>query len=203
MKVLLWLATGVAAALLLAHVSAELTSVALGYMEGVTWYFWPVALASGFIAYLLLLPRGGWVFLGSGVEWWVLLLPLAWWARVLLSFAVAYLCVGIPLFFIDVAHARGLVRYDPHVRGFVVSRSTFYATVRALTAACVRHWGLPLRLGRLVPLVVANGETLLMLFYGTEHSYTFAPYTLAFAAYAVFKSTLFVALPSLEEALLA
>ena len=99
------------------------------------------------------------------------------------------------LFCLEVADARGLLRYDLRARGFYVTRSTAYAALRALTAATP-----PRGLARLVPLLVATLETVGMAAHGGgAGSYAFATRA-EFASYALLKSGVFVALPLLEEA---
>tara|TARA_B110000046_G_scaffold184516_1_gene223203 strand:- start:2319 stop:2930 length:612 start_codon:yes stop_codon:yes gene_type:complete len=193
--------SGVGLFLLAAHVGAALAGEAGG--GGVPQHaFWPGALACAGLSYGLALPRGPWRDLwGSGVEAVLVTVPLAWWARTLDVYALAYVSTAFVLWWIDVAFARGVVTYGPHVRGFVVTRSVLYASLRATSAACVRHAGLAPRVARLVPLLVSSLETGGMVAVG-HASYTFGAHTSTFAVYALLKASLFVALPLVEEALL-
>jgi hypothetical protein len=189
----LWLGLGLL--LLSAHVTAEVAMVARGGDSHRRFFlvFWPGALLSGALACA---PVRLSEVRGTGVEGLLLAAALAWWARVLDVFALAYVGCALVLFCLEVADARGLLRYDLRARGFYVTRSTAYAALRALSAATP----LPRGLVRLVPLLVATAETLGMAVHGGgAGSYAF-PTRADFASYALLKSAIFVALPLLEAA---
>jgi hypothetical protein len=212
---LVWLLAAAGAFLIAAHVGSEVALIATSSPRAAVVYFWPAALAVGVIGYVRLLPpprdrpqqsqqppwwRWARDWVGSGTALLVVATAAAAWAEVLLEFMAAYLVCPLYLLWIDVAFARGAVRYDPHARGFVVTRAASYAVVRGTTAACVRHLGLPAPLARLVPATVAALESWGMLL-ADNRSYAFSARTAHFAAYTTFKLGLFVAVPFLEETL--
>ena len=169
-------------------------------------YFWPALAACSVVAFVLAVPLTAWyprAYLSTGAEAVAVALPVAWALKVLPEFTLAYVTACFLHYWIQVADAAGLVRYDANRRGYIVTRSTLYGTMRATTAYLVREAGLPLRVARLVPFAVSTVSTVGMALVGGRsggESYAFSPDL--FAAYALVKAAVFVALPLLEEAIL-
>lgn len=194
---------GAGAALLAAHVGGELADVALGTALGAPRaYFVSPAAACAVAAYALALPRGPWSdLLAQRTHYLIAFAALAWWASVLPTFALAFAATPLIGWWVFLADARGLVRYEVHDASFYVTRGTGYALMRAAPQAAVVHLGLDPRLARLAPLGVATLETLGMIALDLR-SYAFGARSARFVTYALLKSAVFVCVPLLEEALL-
>ena len=143
---------GAGAALLAAHVGGELADVALGTALGAPRaYFVSPAAACAVAAYALALPRGPWSdLLAQRTHYLIAFAALAWWASVLPTFALAFAATPLIGWWVFLADARGLVRYEVHDASFYVTRGTGYALMRAAPQAAVVHLGLDPRLARLV-----------------------------------------------------
>lgn len=125
---------------------------------------------------------------------------------VLEVFAVAYTLTPLILMWLQLLHARTgdpLVLYDPTTPDFVLTRSLSYALLRSLSQLLVRHVGVPIRLTRLFPFIVASIETAAMATHSTSASYAFTIGSCEFAVYVALKSAVFLGLPLLEDALRA
>lgn len=120
---------------------------------------------------------------------------------VFVQFAIAYTVTPLLLYWLELAAARNLLLYDLHVPGFVLTRSTTYASLRAASYWVVEQLGARRSWIRLTPLVVSTAETVGMVFF--EDAYAFAWPSPRFFRYATLKAAAFAALPLLEEALLA
>lgn len=112
------------------------------------------------------------------------------------AFASAYVLCALILACVLVAHARGFVAYAPDRAAFVVTRSAFYAFLRALGALLRREFAAAYTpsVDRLVLLGLATAETLLMVAvrdasYPREH----------LATYALLKTAVFACVPLLED----
>lgn len=184
----------VGAGLLAAHVSFELSRTDEG--ATVTPYFLPAAAACSLVVYAACTWPWRWC---TGYETLVIALPLAWWAGVVPTFAVAFMCTSLVLVWLSLVEP--LVRYDLQSRGFYPTRATFYASMRAVSQACVERLDLPLRFARLLPLLVATLETLGMFAWDVK-SYAFPTRSWTFAVYALHKSVVVTCVPLVEEALL-
>lgn len=122
--------------------------------------------------------------------------------NVLYEFAVAFACT--PLILVWLYVYRSKVKYDLDSVAFVWSRSSLYAGIRAVSAWGVREgWIASAAWSRLIPLGLATAESVLMYVCDSQDSYTFAMHSLDFATYACLKSVVFVAVPWVEDALLA
>jgi hypothetical protein len=143
-------------------------------------------------------PRRDW--LGSGVTWLLTTTALAAWAGVLRVYAVGFLATPLLLWWVDVVAARGDARYEPHVRGFVITRAAAYASTRAFGAALVAHAALPARLAALLPATFGVAESAWMACVAEKAAYAF-PGPRAFAEYATVKTVVLLAVPRLEQAL--
>lgn len=121
---------------------------------------------------------------------------------VFFTFATAYAATLMILIWIYVAAEFGLVNYDVSNRYFVLNRSTLYASVRAVTQFLVLRAGVPVRVGRLVPFMVASFETCGM-FNQESKAYDFSVTSPQFATYMTMKSVIFILLPLLEEFILS
>lgn len=120
---------------------------------------------------------------------------------VFLEFAVAYTVTPLLLYWLELAAARNLLLYDLHAPGFVLTRSTSYASLRAASYWVVQQLGGRRAWVRLTPLVASTVETVGMIFW--EDAYAFSWPSPRFFRYATLKAAAFAALPLLEEALLA
>ena len=121
------------------------------------------------------------------------------------SYSAAYACTPLIFVWIQIAHSRGRVKYDPTTSVFVTTRGAAYALLRSATSAGV-SWGgeewhpVFVRVDRLLPFAVASAETLVMLcttFMETSYELDTGGVTV----YALLKSAVFLSLPLLEEQL--
>lgn len=183
--------------LLSAYVGAQCVADAV-----VPWWWLAGAAAaavSGAAPLFVVAPRH---LLAPGVHYAVAVGAAAWAAGVFPVYARAVAATPLLLVWLEWAHARGRVRYDPTTAAFAHSRAVGYAALRSLTAAVATRnpTSFPRGVARLVPLAASTLETLGMLVLGWRTSYDL-PRPADFAAYAVLKAVVFAALPLLEEAL--
>jgi len=192
-------------------VSAGATALAAGARTtGAVLAFALSAWACAALCFLMVLPaegrRRGWTDLASpGVQYVVLGAAASALAGVVRVYALAYTAASLLLAWIQVAHARGLVRYDPTSARFATTRCALYAAIRAGSYAAAEAAGSEAahRVALLVPLALATAETLLMVgSEGMRQSYAFGPWSERGAVYALLKSACFLALPVVETSLL-
>lgn len=156
-------------------------------------------------AFLGMLPSGPWRdVLRSGVHYQACFVALAWALDAVRVYCVAYAAAILLLAWIDLAHARGLVGYDPTTARFVVTRSCTYALLRTLSHVAAREWdAVPSAVERLTPFVLSGAETAGMYVLGPGDAYTFGSHTPEFWVYSALKAAVFLLLPELEGRLVA
>jgi len=121
-------------------------------------------------------------------------------AGVVATFAIAYVCGVVILLPLFVARRADLVAYDPTSPHFVVSRAAAYATLCALGRWLEERGSLAPTPARLLPLAASTVETVVMYALGTR-AYAFPPHSRSFAAYALLKASIFLALPRVDHSL--
>ena len=120
---------------------------------------------------------------------------------VFVQFAIAYTATPLLLYWLELAAAQQLLMYDLHTQGFILTRSTLYASIRAASYWVVDKLRAPHTWVRLTPLAVSTAETIMMVVANNRNVYTFAWPSARFLRYATLKASAFVAIPLLEEAL--
>ena len=175
--------------------SAHVTTVCLGHVRV---YLLVPGVATSLASLAVALPSGSWTDpFRSGIHYHVVYALVAWGVRALDVYCLAYALCALITACVDLAHARGLVAYDPTTSYFVITRSSLYALLRTLSHVLVREVAVfPIAVEYLVPVGVATLETLGM--YVRTSAYTFSQTSVTFAVYAVVKSGLFLALPVVE-----
>ena len=119
------------------------------------------------------------------------------------AYGAAYVLTPAILVPIEIASRRGLVVYDVTSAAFLTTRAAAYGTLRVACTLSARA-GLAPGVARLLPFAVSSLETLGMLCAGRfEAYYTFDARSRTFAAYALLKAGVFLALPLAEEGLAA
>ena len=121
-------------------------------------------------------------------------------AGVAATFAVAYVCGVVILLPLFVARRADLVAYDPTSPHFVVSRAAAYAALCATGRWLEERGSLAPAPARLLPLAASTAETVVMYALGTR-AYAFPTHSRPFAAYALLKASIFLALPRVDRAL--
>ena len=180
-------------------VSAHVTTTVLGDPRA---YFLAAALATATVATVAALPPGRWTdYARAGFAYHAAYAAAAWFLDAFVVYCVAYASSRLILVWIDLAHARGVVTYDPATSHFAVTRGALYALVRAVTHALTR-WGAPPPLELLTPAAIAATETGIMATHGSA-AYTFGVASHAFAVYALLKTVVLLAVPRFETWLLA
>lgn len=115
------------------------------------------------------------------------------------TYLIAYAFSSFILFFLHVAHEGEFVKYDVTTARFFVTRCTTYAVLRAVAMLFVKHLDAPLCVALLTPLATAVLETVGMVYYGFENTYTFDAYSEDFLIYLSLKHAVFGVLPFLEH----
>lgn len=208
--------SALAAGLTATHVGYELTRLAVSNASDASdasppsarWVTPAVAIAA--VGFVLVVPRGAlrdWR--RFGLEYVIAWTVVAYLVDALATFCVAFVVAPVLVYPLAVAHARGVLHYDPTVPGYVLPRGALYAGVRSLGAAAVAAGWLAPRVALLMPVAITSVDTVGMVVYtfvaprtGLANAYTFGVATPTFAVYAALKTSLFVALPVVEEALL-
>ena len=162
-------------------------------------YFLVAAVATASVNLLITLPTGRWSdYVRSGIAYHIACAIVAWVIDAFVVYCVAYVSSLLILVWIDLSHARGVVTYDPTTNHFFVTRSSLYAIVRAVTHTLVREFDhIPIQVELFAPVTLATIETVAMFAYKST-AYTFAVTSYAFVVYALFKTTIFLAVPRLE-----
>ena len=115
------------------------------------------------------------------------------------AFSFAFFFTSI----VTLADDRGFVRYNAGV-GFSVSSASLYAVLRVVSRVLVREvdtlgpW-----FSLLFPFIASSLETLGMLVSVTNSYYSFPSESRLFVIYSLLKASIFLALPRVENALVA
>ena len=115
------------------------------------------------------------------------------------AFSFAFFFTSI----VTLADDRGFVRYNAGV-GFSVSSASLYAFLRVVSRALVREVDtLGFWFSLLFPFIASSLETLVMLISVTNRFYSFPSESRLFVIYSLLKASIFLALPRVENALVA
>lgn len=112
------------------------------------------------------------------------------------AFAFAFFFTSV----VTLAHARSLVNYNAGV-GFSVNSAATYALLRLVSRLVVRRTAAGPWLALLFPFLMSSLETSAMYLSGDNRYYAFPSHSRTFAAYALLKASLFLALPRVEDLL--
>lgn len=162
-------------------------------------HFLLAALGVVTVNFFALLPRGPvYDYFRTGLAHHVVYLLVSWFIDAFVVYCIAFACAPFILWWIDVAHARGLVKYDPQTSYFLISRATVYALVRSTTHALVREVdAIPAQFELLAPVTIASIETLLMIVQQTT-AYAFTVSSGPFLVYTLLKTTVLLVVPRFE-----
>ena len=120
--------------------------------------------------------------------------------EVFLTFAAAFIIT--PLFLIWIYLSHTIVKYDIAKLNFSLNRSTSYALMRGIIQAIVVRTKISNKIAHIFPFIISSIETIGMLVYGIDKSYSFKWDSIECGIYITLKASLFLTLPLIEDSLI-